>query len=232
MFKQWEGWEKWEAQSQVRDITKDDASSHLPTCFPLFPLEQSAMGCTEAARAMRISTFLNLGGVAAAAFLVMRGRDSPSATSLAHHETSALAFRFGVTPHSSSGSAASGTPYAYNHVAFRAGCPYRPCSTWHAQPPQGPRTHPPPHGGRGNANAGHASEYAGCSKTPPYVRTAVSAAEKQPPSSPFLCPHRASMRPASRHHREHGGCATTGCGPAYRRASRVSSQSSTPLRLA
>ena len=39
---------------------------------------------------------------------------------------------------------------------------------------------------------------------------------------------RTSQNRANRDHLAHGGCATTGCGPVYLRASRASSQASTP----
>ena len=73
-----------------------------------------------------------------------------------------------------------------------------------------------------------AIDLAGCSRTPPHLRTADSAALKHPPSSPTFAPHRRSFMRAIPHHRPHGGCASTGSEPVYLRASRFSSQQSTP----
>ena len=73
---------------------------------------------------------------------------------------------------------------------------------------------------------------AGCSSTPPNRRTAARAASKQPSSSPTARRLALGFGPPVAYlpHRSHGGCATTGQGPAYARASRFWSQGSTPSR--
>lgn len=90
---------------------------------------------------------------------------------------------------------------------------------------------PPERGGLGIPWASQACESQGCSSTPPNRRTASSAALKHPPSSPSLNWWGLRVLPCQNlPHRWHGGCATTGCGPAYFLASRFSSHGSTPGR--
>src|SRR5574343_1471748 len=87
---------------------------------------------------------------------------------------------------------------------------------------------PAPVPGLRSAYTSHALLCAGCSSTPPQRFTASSAAMKQPPSSPSLYWCGLRVLPCqNRPQRWQGGCATTGCGPAYLRASRASSHGST-----
>jgi hypothetical protein len=124
----------------------------------------------------------------------------------------------------------SSTRAAYNHVALRARCPYLPWSTRHVNPSQSPAAAQPTSGGSTRPWRRHASEPDGCSRTPPNLRTAASAAAKHPRSSPGVRRRASGLGPPEAYlpHLSHGGCATAGHGPAYLRASRDSSHASTP----
>ena len=121
---------------------------------------------------------------------------------------------------------------AYSQVSFLALCPYRPWVTRQDLPPHRSVLEPQPQPNRlgvGRPNQWRAELPSGCSRTPPNVLTAHSAAAKQPLSSPR---RRRSLElgPPYQYlpHRFQGGCATTGCGPRYPRASLSRSQTSTP----
>lgn len=112
-----------------------------------------------------------------------------------------MAIKFGV----SAGNLFLCMPAIYSHVGFLHWCPYQLCSTYIENPFHLSISFP-----IGRSISPHSVLWAGCSKTPPHVRTCSIAQIAR-----YFSSFGALESPRIRDHARHGGCAIIGLPPGH-----------------